>query len=149
MLRTLFCTVALFGFGAVASAGELDKEIGPKVGPPPGLVTAAPSTAAPAAGSEMDRESPQGAYHYHGGWGHGGWGHGGYGYGHRGWYGGYGGYRGWGGYGGYYRPYYSGFYRPYYGGYYGGFGYPYYGGYGYRSVGVSIGFGGGYGGYYW
>lgn len=149
MLRTLFCTVALFGFGAVASAGELDKEAGPKSAAPT-LTASVPATTAPA-GSELDKESPQPAYHMHGGWGHRGFGWGG-GWGHRGfgWGGGWGGYRGFG-YGGF-----GSFYRPYYGGFGGGFGYggfyrPYYGGFGYPGLGYnsfSIGFGRGLG-YWW
>jgi len=147
MLRTLLCTVALFGFGAVASAGELDKEAGPK-STAPTLTASVPATTAPA-GSELDKESPQPAYHWHGGWGHhhgwGGWGGGwggyrGFGYGGFG-YGGWGGYRGFG-WGGFYRPYYSGFYGGFYRPYY-GWGYP---GLGYSSF--SIGFGRGLG-WYW
>jgi hypothetical protein len=142
MFRTLLSTLALFGFGAVASAGELDKEAAKSNAAP--AAVAATTTNSPAVGTELDKESPQDAYHHHGGWG-GGWGHRGWGggwggYGYRGWGGGWGGY-GYRSFGGFYRPYYSGFgfFRPYYG-------------YGYPRFGVSIGIGG-FGGYgypcYW
>jgi hypothetical protein len=130
MLRIAFCTLALFGFGAAARAGELDKEAAPKTTQP--AATGATAPAAMPAGTELDKESPQAAYHYHGGWG-----------GHRGWYGGFGGYRGfyrpyYGGFGGYrsfYRPYYGGFYRPYYrAGFYGGYS-PYFYSYGISPFG--------------
>lgn len=147
MLRTTLCTAALLGFGAVASAGELDRESAPT----PAAVApasmaggflgraATPTTGVPV-GTELDKESPEAAHRYRGGWGYGGgWGYRG-GYGYRSYYGGWG-YRPYFSVG-FSRPYYGGFYRPYYGGYY-GWGYP---SYGYSSF--SIGFGGGYGCYW-
>jgi hypothetical protein len=124
MLRATLCAVALFAAGSFARADELDKESAPAKSP------VAKATTSTVAGTEMDKESPDAAYRYHGGWGggyrggygyHGGWGYCG-GYGYRPYYGGYG---------------YRGFYRPYYGyggtfisiGYPGfgfGYGYPYY-----------------------
>lgn len=118
MLRTTMCAVALFAVGSFSRADELDKET-----PGPKATTAKPA-AATVPGTELDKESPDAAHRYRGGWGYGG------GYGYRGGYGYYrGGYRGgygWGGsYG--YRPYYAGFHRPYYRPYYGTYisvGYP-------------------------
>ena len=113
MFRTLLCSFALFGFGAAASAGELDRDTAQKA--IPAKVAASPM--ATPTGTELDQESPQSAYRGHGGWG----------YGHSHGYGGraYGnnyGYSGWG-YGGVsYRPYYGGRgYSSYYGGFSGGF----------------------------
>jgi hypothetical protein len=123
MFRIALCTAALLGFGAVASADELDQEFAPKTTP------AAPVATAPAGGTELDSESPQAAHGWRGGWGYGyGYGSGFYGYG-----------RGFG-----YTPvaYSAGFYRPYYG----GFGFGYSPGF-YRSSYVSTGFYGGFGGY--
>ena len=137
MIRVALCTLAISGFGAAASAGELDRET-------LGAVAPAPSVVAPPAGTELDRESPRAAHGWRGGYGYGGYG--GYGYG-----GGYGGFGYGGGYGGfgyssvgfsrsYYPAYYSypafgyapSFYRASYfnTGFYGGFGYGGYGGYG-------------------
>jgi hypothetical protein len=170
LLRITLCSFALLGFGAAAPAGELDKEAGPakapvvaKSGFGGGVIASAPAVPT-AVGTEMDKESPTDAAHYHGGWGHGGH-YGYYGGGYRGYYGGYrgyyggyrgyyGGYRGWGyGYG--YRPYYRGYYG--YGGW--GWGYPYVGVYLGGLYGGSYGYpylssyyspyGYGYGGYYW
>jgi len=117
MTRFVLCGLLALGLGATARAGELDRET--KSAPPAAAVAPADSTAT--VPTELDKETPQDAWHYRGGWG-----------GYRGGY--YGGYRGgyYGGFGGY-RGYYGGFggYRGYYGGYYGGYR-PYYGGYGYR-----------------
>lgn len=103
MMRAIICCVALFAFTPAVRAGELDRE-----GSVP-KAKVAPAEPTAAVGSELDRESPQDAHHYHGGWG----GHRGYGWG--GW--GYRPYVGWGGYpgfgwGGYYpaRFYNPGFY---------------------------------------
>jgi hypothetical protein len=128
MLRATLCAVAVFAAASFARAEELDKEApGPK---PP----AAKSTAPTVPGTELDKESPDAAHRYHGGWGyhggfHGGWGWGG-GWGYRG---------GWGWGGGWgYRSYSVGFYRPIYPSFYGPsfvIGYP--------------GFGFGYNPWYW
>lgn len=126
MLRALICTAALFAFCSVSTAGELDKEAIAKT------IASMPAPKAAASGSELDRESPTPAYHWHGGWGgyHSyGWGYRPFGFG--GFYSPYrfGGFRTFGGWG--YRPFYTGFYRPYFGGYlgfapYGFYGYPWY-----------------------
>jgi hypothetical protein len=123
MLRSTLCAVALFAAGSFARADELDREA-------PGAKAATAKAVAPTVpGTEMDKESPDAAHRYRGGWGGYGYGggyrggyHGGYGY--RGYYGGGYGYRGYGYGGGWgYRPYYSSFYRPY-GGTYISIGYP-------------------------
>lgn len=116
MIRTIVCVLALVASGAIARAGELDREF---------ASTPKPSVTASPGGSELDQESPQPAHgwrgyypYYYGGWGvpyYGGW-------------------------GGFYparvsfgfsfgpsfyayRPF--GFYNGFSGGYYGGFGFPY------------------------
>lgn len=128
MMRAMICCLALVAFAPAVRAGELDRD---GVKAKPALVAAAGATAKAPAGSEMDKESPQDAYRWHGGWG--GWGYRGYGHwgGWGGWgYRGYGGWGGWGyrglgwggwgyrglGWGGYYPAgfYYPGFYSSYY-----------------------------------
>lgn len=95
MTRLLLCGALALGLGATARAGELDRETKAAA---PAAVTTAPDTTATAAASELDKESPQDAWRFHGGWG-----------GYRGFHG----YRGyWGGYRGFY-----GGYRGFYGGY--------------------------------
>ena len=90
-----------------------------------------PGPQATVSGSELDRESPTPAYHWHGGWG--GYRH--FGWGYRPYFGGFyspfgfGGFNAFGGWG--YRPFYSGFYRPFFGRYvgfspFGFYGYPWY-----------------------
>ena len=80
MIRIALCGLALAGFGSAARAGELDREAGAA------KVTPAQAAPAPAAATELDRESPADAHRWRGGWGYGG-----------GWGGGW-------GYGGFYRP---------------------------------------------
>jgi len=115
---------ALFISGSLAAAGELDRESAAKsLGNAPLKMTVS--------GSELDRESPTPAYHWHGGWG--GYRH--FGWGYRPYFGsfyspfGFGGFNSFGGWG--YRPFYSGFYRPFLGRYvgfspFGFYGYPWY-----------------------
>jgi hypothetical protein len=117
MIRIAFIAAGLLGFAGASWADELDKEA------PAAKQSPAATSAIPTTGSELDRESPQAAHYWRGGWGYGG-----YGYHHY-------------GYGGYYRPYFAPVvYRPAF--------YPpvYYGGY--RTY-VSVGFGGGYYGPYY
>ena len=136
MIRSLLCSFALFGFGAVASAGELDGDNARKS--TPAAVGTSTDSATASTGSELDQESPQSAHNGRGGWGYGnnrGYG-GGYGYGNRGYGGGY-------GYGN--RGYYGGYgNHSYYGGGWGGYGYNRgYSGWGYGNVGYG-GFSGGF-----
>ena len=142
MKTLLGCLAGLFLAGSAARADEMDREAKGKSSSPVAAV------ASVAAGTELDKESPDQSHgrYYRGGWG-------GYGYG--------GGYRGgWSvGYygGGWGVGYSSGWGRPYYGGwgyssysrpYYGGWGYssysrPYYGDWGGYSVGYSRSYYGG------
>src|SRR5262245_17931072 len=124
MTRLLVCGLFLCGAAAAARAGELDKESAAAKTMPVAVKAAVPAP------TELDKESPTPAGHYHG--------YGGYHGGYHGYYGGYRGYGGWGyggwGYGGY---------RGYYGGWgYGGYR-PWYGGWGF-----GLGYGGFYGAYY-
>jgi hypothetical protein len=116
---------SLFAFGSLATAGELDREGAAK------SLGTTPGPQATVSGSELDRESPTPAYHWHGGWG--GYRH--FGWGYRPYFGGFyspfgfGGFNAFGGWG--YRPFYSGFYRPFFGRYvgfspFGFYGYPWY-----------------------
>jgi hypothetical protein len=133
MCRVLPCVLALFAFGSLARADELDRESAPKQSP--AAIATTVTAASHAVGTELDQESPAAAYHWHGGWGgyhHGGYGGFGGGWGYRpfynsGFYGGFGGFGGFGrfgggfggGFGGFgYRPFYTNFYRPYFGGFY-------------------------------
>jgi hypothetical protein len=122
MIRTALCSLVLLGYATVARADELDNETGPAKNTPPAVT--APAANAPA-GSELDRESPDAAHYWRGGWG----------YGPR-FYGGF--YRPVGFYG--YRPafyprFHGGFYPGFYGGFYPGFyGFSYSGFYGYAPV---------------
>lgn len=143
-MRTLLgCLAGLFVAGSAARADELDREAKGKSDSPVAAV------ANIAAGTELDKESPDQSHgrYYRRGWGgYGGWG-GGWSVGY------YGG--GWGaGYSsGWARPYYGGwgygggYYRPYYGGWgYSSFSRPYYSGWGGYSVGYSRSYyGGSYG----
>lgn len=146
MIRSLLCSFALFGFGATASAGELDGDSARKS--TPAAVGTSTDSATASTGSELDQESPQSAHNGRGGWGYGN--HRGYGYGNRGYYGGgWGGYGnlgygggGWGGYGYGNRGYNgwgygNGGYGSYYGGGFGGGFYGSYANYGYSSYGCS------------
>lgn len=112
MTRFLLGGLLALGLGVTARAGELDREA---KSAPPAAATAPADNSTVAAASELDKESPQGAWHGRYGWG---------------------GYRGYHGY----RGYWGGGFRPYYGGYWGGFR-PYYGGfnyaYAYRPFGYS------------
>ena len=104
MIRSLLCSFALFGFGAAASAGELDGDNARKS--TPAAVGTSTDSATASTGSELDQESPQSAHNGRGGWGYGnnrGYG-GGYGYGNVG----YGGFSG-----GFYSPVYTGYYGSY------------------------------------
>ena len=102
MGKYVLCCAAVLFLGTALRAGELDGERSPfkagKAAPPAAGVTDQKTTV----GSEMDRESPEQAWRFRGGWGR-GW----RGYGWRGGYGSWG--YGWG----YGRPYF-GCYTPYY-----------------------------------
>lgn len=118
MYRTLVCSLLVIGGSAAARAGELDREKSP-----PAAAVKPADLAATAAATEMDKETPEPAHRYRGGWGGYGWG------GHRGF--------GWGGYG--YRSFSVGFGFSNFG--WGGYGYPRYG------WGGGFGWGGFYPGY--
>jgi hypothetical protein len=130
MLRTIICGLALVGLTSTTQAGELDREAAPAKG---SVVAKPEGVAKHVASAEMDRESPQQAHYWRGGWGY------------RPFYG-WGGYYpafaysrwGWGGWG-----FAPGFY-PYRSFGFGGWGYPVaFGGFGY-GFGYPVGFG-----WYW
>lgn len=118
MFRTFVCGLVVVGSSAVAGAGEMDREKASAAIKPTGAATVSTTS------TEMDRETPEPAHRYRGGWGGYGWG--GYRYGGYGW----GGYRsfsvgfgfssyGWGGHGYSYPRYgwggfYPGYTRSYY-----------------------------------
>jgi hypothetical protein len=128
MRALLGCVAGLFLAGSAARADEMDREAKGKSNSP---VAAATNVAA---GTELDKESPEQSHCCRHKWGWGG-GYGGY-YGGGGWSVGYYG-GGWG------VGYSSGWARPYYGGY----GYGGYGG-GYYRPSYAYGYGGGYRPYY-